>query len=153
MLGSTSSGERDNAARLAEQFRQRLGVTWEEMLASDHVADDPAPPRQENRPEPTQRGREEPAQPPLREYQQASRPAGRNSFSWSRVVFVVLTCGTIFGAELAAAGAGSASLATWMFSAQSVNLHGRSPPPMSLTELVSSAERGFLEVAHALGKK
>ena len=152
MLGSTSSGERDNAARLAEQFRQRLGLTWEEVLFPDHV-DDPASTRQENRPEPTQRRREEQAQPPRWRHQQASRPARRSSFSWSRVAFVALICGTMFGAELAAAGTGPALLATWTFSGQPVNHHGRSPAPMSLTELVSTAERGLLEVAHALEKK
>jgi hypothetical protein len=59
----------------------------------------------------------------------------------------------MFGAELAAAGTGPALLATWTFSGQPVNHHGRSPAPMSLTELVSTAERGLLEVAHALEKK
>jgi hypothetical protein len=33
MLGSNSAGERDNAARLAEQFRRQQGMTWEEMFA------------------------------------------------------------------------------------------------------------------------
>jgi hypothetical protein len=33
MLGSTASGERENAARLAEQFRNRCGLTWAELLA------------------------------------------------------------------------------------------------------------------------
>ena len=78
MLGSTSSGERDNAARLAEQFRQRLGLTWEELLSPDHV-DDPASTRQENRPEPTRRRREEQAQPPRWGHQQAIK-TGRSKF-------------------------------------------------------------------------
>ena len=59
MLGSTSSGERDNAARLAEQLRQRLGLTWEELLALDH-ADETAPTRREDQPEPIQPRREKP---------------------------------------------------------------------------------------------
>jgi hypothetical protein len=32
MLGSASAGERDNAARLAEQFRRRHNLTWTEMV-------------------------------------------------------------------------------------------------------------------------
>ncbi len=32
MLGSNSAGERDNAARLAEQFRRTSGLTWIELL-------------------------------------------------------------------------------------------------------------------------
>ncbi len=32
MLGSSSAGERDNAARLAEQFRHASGMTWAELL-------------------------------------------------------------------------------------------------------------------------
>jgi len=30
MLGSNSAGERDNAARLAEQFRRQHGLSWQE---------------------------------------------------------------------------------------------------------------------------
>ena len=33
MLGSASAGERDNAARLAEKFRQQHGLTWADLLA------------------------------------------------------------------------------------------------------------------------
>lgn len=33
MLGSASAGERDNAARLAEDFRNQHGLTWETLLA------------------------------------------------------------------------------------------------------------------------
>jgi hypothetical protein len=36
MLGSDAEGERDNAARLAEQFRRQHGLTWDELL-SGHV--------------------------------------------------------------------------------------------------------------------
>ena len=32
LLGSSASGERENAARLAEQFRNRRGLTWAELL-------------------------------------------------------------------------------------------------------------------------
>ncbi len=32
MLGSDAAGERDNAARLAEQFRRTSGLTWIELL-------------------------------------------------------------------------------------------------------------------------
>jgi hypothetical protein len=32
MLGSTSAGERDNAARLAEQFRRQHGLTWAQLF-------------------------------------------------------------------------------------------------------------------------
>jgi|ERR1700722_4363804 hypothetical protein len=39
LLGSSASGERENAARLAEQFRNRRGLTWAELLATP-----PAPP-------------------------------------------------------------------------------------------------------------
>lgn len=32
MLGSEHQGERDNAARQAEAFRKKHGLTWEELL-------------------------------------------------------------------------------------------------------------------------
>jgi hypothetical protein len=32
MLGSSSAGERDNAATLAEKLRRQLGLTWEDLL-------------------------------------------------------------------------------------------------------------------------
>jgi hypothetical protein len=32
MLGSNSAGERDNAARLAEELRKQHSVTWQEMI-------------------------------------------------------------------------------------------------------------------------
>lgn len=32
MLGSASAGERDNAARLAEQFRRQHGLTWAQLF-------------------------------------------------------------------------------------------------------------------------
>ena len=51
MLGSDAVGERDNAARLAEQFRKQQGLTWAEMLGGDgepppayHKPDPPSPP-------------------------------------------------------------------------------------------------------------
>ena len=33
MLGSNAPGERENAARLAEQFRRHHGLTWADLLA------------------------------------------------------------------------------------------------------------------------
>ena len=47
MLGSNASGERENAARLAEQFRRHYGLTWADLLAM------PAAPSEEpSRPSP-----------------------------------------------------------------------------------------------------
>ena len=40
MLGSSSAGERDNAATLAEKLRRQLGLTWEDLLGPTS----PAPP-------------------------------------------------------------------------------------------------------------
>lgn len=40
MLGSNSAGERDNAARMAEQFRRQHRLTWDELLGLP-----PAPPK------------------------------------------------------------------------------------------------------------
>ena len=37
MLGSNASGERDNAARLAEAFRREHGLTWAELLTPEPV--------------------------------------------------------------------------------------------------------------------
>lgn len=37
MLGSSSAGERDNAARLAEQFRKQHGLTWEQLVSGDTI--------------------------------------------------------------------------------------------------------------------
>lgn len=37
MLGSDSAGERDNAARLAEQFRQQHRLTWGEMISGKTI--------------------------------------------------------------------------------------------------------------------
>lgn len=49
MLGSNAPGERDNAARLAEQFRRELGLTWADLLELDSIEEapheKPAPPR------------------------------------------------------------------------------------------------------------
>jgi hypothetical protein len=47
MLGSSASGERENAARLAEQFRNRCGLTWADLLAMP-----PAPPEELTKPSP-----------------------------------------------------------------------------------------------------
>lgn len=47
MLGSSSAGERNNAAAQAERLRQRLGTTWEDLLADRVVHVDrfiPPPP-------------------------------------------------------------------------------------------------------------
>jgi hypothetical protein len=41
MLGSDAPGERDNAARLAEQFRRQHGLTWTELLALSPVPGTP----------------------------------------------------------------------------------------------------------------
>lgn len=43
MLGSEHQGERDAAARQAEAFRRRLGLTWADLLALGSVAA-PEPP-------------------------------------------------------------------------------------------------------------
>jgi len=60
MLGSAHAGERDNAARLAEQFRKRHGLTWEEMLAErtiyvdrEIIIERPAPPPPQPPPPPS----------------------------------------------------------------------------------------------------
>jgi len=47
MLGSNAFGERENAGRLAEQFRHHHGLTWADLLAM------PAAPAEEHsRPSP-----------------------------------------------------------------------------------------------------
>lgn len=44
MLGSNSAGERDNAARMAEEFRLQHHLTWDELLSLPRPPDDrPAP--------------------------------------------------------------------------------------------------------------
>jgi hypothetical protein len=40
MLGSNAIGERDNAARAAEQFRRQHGLTWADLLL---IPEPPAP--------------------------------------------------------------------------------------------------------------
>lgn len=37
MLGSNSAGERDNAARQAEAFRRKHGMTWEQLVSGETV--------------------------------------------------------------------------------------------------------------------
>jgi hypothetical protein len=37
MLGSRSAGERDNAARLAEEFRRQHGMTWGELVGGKTI--------------------------------------------------------------------------------------------------------------------
>lgn len=54
MLGSNQPGERDNAARLAEQFRIQHGLTWADLLAMP-----PEPVKPPPQPEPAK-----PASPP-----------------------------------------------------------------------------------------
>jgi hypothetical protein len=41
----------------------------------------------------------------------------------------------------------------WLFSGQPVDRHGRSPPPMSLADLVATAGWALMEAAQALQKK
>ena len=46
MLGSNSAGERDNAARMAEEFRRQHSLTWSELLgllAVPEVTPEPPP--------------------------------------------------------------------------------------------------------------
>jgi hypothetical protein len=43
MLGSNAVGERDNAARLAEEFRRKHGLSWADLLAATPSAPQPAP--------------------------------------------------------------------------------------------------------------
>lgn len=53
MLGSNSAGERDNAARQAEAFRHKHGLTWSELLTLTPVApasEAPAPSAPPHRP-------------------------------------------------------------------------------------------------------
>ena len=44
MLGSEFAGERDNAARHAEAFRVRHGLTWEDLMALKSGKEAPKPP-------------------------------------------------------------------------------------------------------------
>jgi hypothetical protein len=37
MLGSNNLGERDNAARLAEEFRRQHGITWGELVGGKTI--------------------------------------------------------------------------------------------------------------------
>jgi hypothetical protein len=60
MLGSNAPGERDNAARLAEEFRRQRGLTWADLLALNPAHNTP---------------REEPASPP------PSKPAPKAAMS------------------------------------------------------------------------
>ena len=43
MLGSEFEGERENASRLIEAFRERHGLTWEQMLALPRLTPEPPP--------------------------------------------------------------------------------------------------------------
>lgn len=63
MLGSDSAGERDNAARMAEEFRRQHGLTWNEVVGLAAVPEvtpepppspepPPVPPAPEPKPEP-----------------------------------------------------------------------------------------------------
>ena len=45
MLGSNHVGERDNAAKLIEQFLRRRGLTWPDVLARHAVGDDGGKPK------------------------------------------------------------------------------------------------------------
>lgn len=58
MLGSNSAGERDNAARMAEDFRRQHRLTWDELLGLPPAAPEVIP---------------EPVKPP------APKPAPRTS--------------------------------------------------------------------------
>ncbi len=53
MLGSSHTGERDNAARAVEQFRQQRGLSWSDLLgrqaAGGYAPDPEAVPRHEAR--------------------------------------------------------------------------------------------------------
>ena len=60
MLGSDRPGERDNAAKLAETFRRRYGVTWAELLNLQAAPEPPRQPPPPPRPQPKAR----PAAPP-----------------------------------------------------------------------------------------
>jgi hypothetical protein len=42
MLGSSHTGERENAARLVEQFRRQRGVNWSDVLTRHSYGDRPA---------------------------------------------------------------------------------------------------------------
>lgn len=54
MLGSNSAGERDNAARQAEAFRRKHGLSWAELLAPSPTLSEPEPaPPPPPSPEPT----------------------------------------------------------------------------------------------------
>lgn len=75
MLGSEFEGERENASRLIEAFRERHGLTWAEMLAphtivipEDEPESPPQPPEPPRPPEPPEPP--EPAPP-----QMTPRPA------------------------------------------------------------------------------
>jgi hypothetical protein len=43
MLGSNSAGERDNAARMAENFRRQHNLTWDELLGLPAVVPEVVP--------------------------------------------------------------------------------------------------------------
>ena len=43
MLGSDHAGERDSAARQAEAFRKKHGLTWAELLALSPTLSEPEP--------------------------------------------------------------------------------------------------------------
>ncbi len=78
MLGSSHSGERENAARLVEQFRQQRGLNWSDLLAYQPVSDrGPGP---------------EAGSPPPREAsQQIDRVYSRErAWRWSMVVGLVV---------------------------------------------------------------
>ena len=55
MLGSSAAGERDNAARFAEAFRRKHGLSWADLLAVTPPEPPPAPPeRAQPAPQPQQ---------------------------------------------------------------------------------------------------
>jgi hypothetical protein len=79
MLGSNAVGERDNAARLAEEFRRKHGLSWADLLAATPSAPQPAPPP----PPPKPPERAQAAPPPPKPWE-PRQPAGSPLRLWLR---------------------------------------------------------------------
>jgi hypothetical protein len=84
MLGSASAGERDNAARLAEQFRHQHGVTWSDVLAPKVIFVPTAPP-----PDPEAEPPPPPYEPPAAPQKSPSRSFFREQIADTGMLLVI----------------------------------------------------------------
>jgi hypothetical protein len=95
MLGSEFNGERENAARLIEAFRERHGLTWAEMLSPHTIVMPESEPKKPSEPPPS-------PEPPLTDHDEKwANPTWRRQNAYERrkgLLIIVM----VFGIGLAA---------------------------------------------------